>query len=276
MLCFVTKKRARRRYVVRQIVLVLSIGLAASICLTPASLADPLGSDSGLAQEAPRPVDPNLAPLMELQRQGREFGDAWSETVTPQSPDYDALSDIDFPDLREKALNHPRVRALLDAGSQQTGSEGQGDVRYEGGRLFLLASFSIPGNSLRQMLHEAEAFGVPVIFRGFRNNSVYETQDVIIETFGSLEAAKGFVIDPTVFQRFQVEGVPLLIGAGSSLDQCETPGCIDDPIPPHDAVRGNVPLQFALQLMAERGEHAANAATAALERSGNRVVEVQP
>ena len=266
MLCFVTKKRTRRRYVLRQIVLCISMGIAAFVCFAPVGLAQ--STEDGAA-----PIDPHLAPLIKLQDEGRAFGEAWADTVTPQSPDTEALSGIDFGDLRERALNHPRVRALLNAGDQQTGAEGQGDTRYDGGRLFLLASFSIPDLSLRQMLNEAENYGIPVIFRGFRNSSVYETQDAIVATFGSLEAAKGFVIDPTVFQRFGVEGVPVLIGAGASLDQCETPGCIEDPVPAHDVVRGNVPLEFALTLMAERGEHAARAASDALARAAQATSE---
>lgn len=209
---------------------------------------------------------------MELHRQGRALGDAWSETVTPQAPEKDAFSGIDFPALRERALNNPRVRALLDAGDQETGSNGEGAERYEGGRLFVLASFSITRTSLRQLMEEARLYGIPVVFRGFVNSSVYDTQAAIIETFGSLEDAEGFVIDPTVFKRFRVASVPQLIGAGSSLDQCETPGCVDDPVPAHDVVRGNVPLKFALELMAERGAHASTAAQDALRSAQSKMV----
>lgn len=224
-------------------------------------ISEPVDDDLEFAPGSTGPIN---VPLMELHRKGKSLGEDWSKTVTPQAPEKNAFSGIDFKSLRERALNNPRVRALLDAGDQETGPNGEGAERYEGGRLFLLASFSITRISLRSMLEEAKLYGIPVIFRGFKNNSVYETQDAIIEVFGSLEDAEGFVIDPTVFKRFRVASVPQLIGAASSLDQCETPGCADDPVPPRDVVRGNVPLKFALELMARRGEYAAQAAQDAL------------
>jgi len=263
LLCSLNPNARRHWATVKQVCLGLCIGSAWLVCAADDLDAQSASHEDEPIEYAPGSTGPITTPLMELHREGRALGDAWSQQVQPQEAPEGAFDGIDFNALRDDALNHPRVRALLNSGSDHTGEDGAGE-RYEGGRLFVLASFSMPRPSLRQLLEEANLYGVPVVFRGFVNSSVYETQDAIVETFGSLEDAKGFMIDPTVFQRLQVETVPLLIGAASSLDQCETPGCVDDPVPSHDVVRGNVPLKFALELMAERGAHASTAAEDAL------------
>ena len=107
---------------------------------------------------------------------------------------------------------------------------------------------------------EAKTYGLPIVFRGFLNNSVYDTQAALEETFGTLDDAVGFSIDPTLFTRFAVEAVPQVIAVNQVLDVCETPGCERDPIPPHDVVKGNVPVAFALDLIAAKGEVAAGEA----------------
>ena len=100
---------------------------------------------------------------------------------------------------------------------------------------------------------EADKYGVPVVFRGFVNNSVYDTRAAILDVWETEEAAKGFGIDPTLFTRFNVDAVPVVIATSDILEICETQGCEDDPVPLHDRVAGNIPLEMVLRMIAVGG-----------------------
>ena len=194
------------------------------------------------------------APLARIVDEAKTRGTAMRQTLRPQAAPDGAFGEVDFDGLSRRALADRRVRALLGVEAVADSTTETETLRYEGATVFLLASFSMPKSSLRQMMAEARSFGVPVVFRGFVNNSVYDTQAALEEAFGSLEEAEGFSIDPTLFARFQVISVPQVIAVGAAIDVCDTPSCSEDPVPPHDRVAGNVPLDFALHLIAGQGE----------------------
>ena len=219
-----------------------------------------------VVEYAPGSTGPITAPLATIDRQAEDLGRRLETTLEPQGPQAGAFSGIDFDTLRDRALTDPRVRDLMGIDpSLDPNAHGQSEARYDGTTVFLLASFSMPKPSLRQIMEEADRYGVPVVFRGFVNNSVYDTEEALRETFGSLDAATGFSIDPTLFTRFKVEAVPVLVATVDEIDVCETPGCEADPVPPHDRVGGNVPLEFALKLIADAGDVAAAKAKRLLE-----------
>jgi conjugal transfer pilus assembly protein TrbC len=209
---------------------------------------------SGVTDYAPGSTGRITAPLARIVDEAKIRGTVLRQTLRPRAAPDGAFGEVDFDGLRRRALADPRVRALLGVTAAAESTTETQNLRYEGATVFLLASFSMPKPSLRQMMAEARAFGVPVIFRGFVNNSVYDTQAALAETFGALDAAEGFSIDPTLFARFQVTSVPQVIAVGATIDVCDTPGCSDDPVPPHDRVAGNVPLEFALHLIAGQGK----------------------
>lgn len=227
---------------------------ATSVLLTSPALLLADEAASGVTDYAPGSTGRITAPLARIVDEAKTRGTALRQTLRPRAAPNGAFGEVDFEGLRKRALADRRVRALLgvtSAGDSTTETE---NFRYEGATVFLLASFSMPKPSLRQMMAEARAFGVPVIFRGFVNNSVHDTQAALEEAFGSLDEAEGFSIDPTLFARFRVTSVPQVIAVGATIDVCDTPGCSDDPVPPHDRVAGNVPLDFALHLIAGQGE----------------------
>ena len=226
----------------------------ASVLLTSPALLLANEAASGVTDYAPGSTGRITAPLAQIVDEAKTRGTALRQTLRPRAAPDGAFGEVDFEGLRRRALSHPRVRALLGVTAAAESTTETQTLRYEGATIFLLASFSMPKPSLRQMMAEARAFGVPVIFRGFVNNSVYDTQAALAETFGALDAAEGFSIDPTLFTRFQVTSVPQVIAVGATIDVCDTPGCSDDPVPPHDRVSGNVPLEFALHLIAGQGE----------------------
>lgn len=179
---------------------------------------------------------------------------SWEERLDIQSgADFAADIGIDLDEMRMRALNHPRVRALLDADAGQGAASPEDEPRYASDRVFLFASFSIPDPSLRAMMNEANALGVPVLFNGFVNNSVHETRERLLDVFGSDENIIGFSIDPTMFVRFDIKAVPAVVMTAEPVAPCYTAGCAGDGAPPHDIVRGNIPLIAALDISARGG-----------------------
>ncbi|WP_373634740.1 type-F conjugative transfer system pilin assembly protein TrbC [Yoonia sp. SS1-5] len=171
--------------------------------------------------------------------------------------------DFDLPDdIAERALQsleNGRVRELLNAGEADLERLVDTEERYPGG-VFLFASFSIPDPSLKVYLQEADRLGVPVVFNGFVQNSVAETEIRVHALYEDESISNGFIIDPTLFDRFDVTAVPTLISTTVDLDVCETSGCADDATPPHDRVAGNIPLVSLLDIIAKgNADHAAPA-----------------
>lgn len=115
-------------------------------------------------------------------------------------------------------------------------------------------------------MEEAQAFGVPVVFRGFLGNSVFETQAALTEVFGKETDPVGFGIDPTLFTRFGVETVPQVIVTAEPLEVCETSGCESEVAPLHDRIAGNIPLSAALEIIARGDGDATETAREALDR----------
>lgn len=206
--------------------------------------------DTEVMEFAPGATGYIQAPITKLVTGAEKAADEIGQRLTIQN----AMGGVEIPDLsgiRERALNDPRVRKLLGVDEEPIGETEA--VRYDGAHLWLLLSFSMPKVSLQQAMLEAEKYGVPVVFRGFVNNSVYDTRAAILDVWETEEAAKGFGIDPTIFTRFDINAVPVVIAASETLEICETQGCVEDPVPPHDRVSGNIPLETALRMIA-RGD----------------------
>ncbi|MBL1435993.1 MAG: type-F conjugative transfer system pilin assembly protein TrbC [Rhodobacteraceae bacterium] len=206
-------------------------------------------------------IEPSIARILD---DARRLGAAWKENLSiQQADDFGRSYDIDG--FRDRALANPRVRALLGADVEGLPQSEGIEPRYGNKQVFLLASFSMPPNILRVMMDEAKTLDIPVIFRGFVNNSVYDTQIALQAAFGNDADLVGFGIDPTIFTRFQIEAVPQLIVTRDQIDVCETTGCEADPIPVHDRVGGNIPLRDALQMIVMGQGDALEVAKAALE-----------
>lgn len=189
----------------------------------------------------------------------------WQQKLTIQAPaKWDLPIDLDA--ARRKALNHPRVRALLGADDAVLPTVAA-KPKWDDAQVFAFASFSMPESALRNLLAQGQDFGVPVVFRGFLNNSVYDTRDALIRIFGSNEAIEGFIIDPTLYARFDVQAVPLYVATEKALAPCISAGCEDEAPPPHDRLAGNVSLPYVLDLFARGGGEGAAVAGEVRARS---------
>jgi conjugal transfer pilus assembly protein TrbC len=218
--------------------------------------------DQPPVQFAPGATGKITAPLVDIVREAERRGEALADSLTIQSA-RDGVEIEDLEGIRTRALNDPRVRNLLGV-EEADETDGQGE-KYADTRAILFASFSMPPESLLQMMREANAYGLNVVFRGFVNNSVYDTRIALEEVFADDEEGEGFAIDPTLFRRFDIQAVPALVVLGEELDVCNTPACEDDVSPIHDRLSGNIPLETALKLIAAGNGDAWEAARAILD-----------
>lgn len=238
---------------------VMVAGLASA--LAPAS-AQTSQTDEPPVNFAPGATGPIEAPLLDMLRDAKRRGEELRGSLRIQDPQ--AGVEIDnLAGIRARAMNDPRVRALLGVEDEPVSEDAA--EKYAETRAILFASFSMPETSLRQMMREATAYGVTIVFRGFVNNSVFDTREKLEQVFGDDDEAEAFAIDPTLFRRFDIQAVPALVVLGETLDVCETPLCADDIAPVHDRLSGNIPLEAALSIIAAGRGDAEQTARALLE-----------
>jgi conjugal transfer pilus assembly protein TrbC len=164
--------------------------------------------------------------------------------------------EFDLPeDLTQRALDsleNGRVREMLNIGPDDLPDTADDAKRYPGG-VYVFASFSMPEPSLKAVLTDASILGIPVVFNGFVDNSVIATEARVRSIYEGSDISHGFIIDPTLFTRFDVKAVPTVVSTTVDLDVCVTSGCAEDGVPDHDRIAGNVPLRTLLSVIA-RGD----------------------
>ncbi|HCR0213320.1 TPA: type-F conjugative transfer system pilin assembly protein TrbC [Enterobacter hormaechei] len=104
-------------------------------------------------------------------------------------------------------------------------------------------SLGIPREGLLPMLKDARRFNIPPTLRGLLNNDMRQTASAMFE-LSKEDKDAGVQIDPTLFTQYNISLVPALV--------VTCPGH-------HDVIRGSLPLQQALEKVAESGDCAATA-----------------
>ena len=130
--------------------------------------------------------------------------------------------------------------------------------------ILLFTSLSVPAASWRQWARDAARIGAPLVMRGVAEGSLRATVKRIGDRLGGAEA--GVAIDPRLFRLFGVTRVPAVVVVPGGVPPCRSPGCSDDPPPPHDRVTGNIGLAAALEAIAAEGSAARDAARRHLAR----------
>jgi conjugal transfer pilus assembly protein TrbC len=111
--------------------------------------------------------------------------------------------------------------------------------------VLIFVSFSMPKESLRGWLREANLIKAPVIIRGLVHQSFRETTNAVM---GILPNERGGVqLDPLLFRRFHIEKVPAVLVARTDCLRDET--CHE-----FDVVYGDVTLNYALKTIADRSD----------------------
>ena len=132
--------------------------------------------------------------------------------------------------------------------------------------ILLFTSLSVPAASWRQWARDAARIGAPLVMRGVSERGLRATVKRIGERLGGAEA--GVAIDPRLFRLFGIERVPAVVVVPGGVPPCRSPGCSDDPAPPHDRVTGNIGLAAAFETIAVEGSAARDVAGRHLQRLG--------
>ncbi|HEX4045769.1 MAG TPA: type-F conjugative transfer system pilin assembly protein TrbC [Gammaproteobacteria bacterium] len=128
--------------------------------------------------------------------------------------------------------------------------------------VMIFVSFSMPKESLKGWLQEAEKIQAPVIIRGLVNNSFKATINKMAEL--TLNNHGGVQLDPTLFKQFDIQQVPAVVVRQNN--NCVSKLiCLEN----YHVIYGDVHLEYALQKIAElsvENDDIANVANIALKR----------
>ena len=150
------------------------------------------------------------------------------------------------PELGGLAQQYDALRTGKAA--EAPGSASGGDRPLQG--LIIFASLGMPKASLDRLVADAEKARAVLVLRGMHGGSMQATKARIQELSGARQV--GWQIDPTLFERFKVSGVPtiVLIDPARPVDgQCGTAQCQQ---PAFSKVVGDVSIAFALSDIARR------------------------
>lgn len=113
----------------------------------------------------------------------------------------------------------------------------------EEGRLptvLVFASFSMPEPALKQLAGDLKKINGALVIRGLINNSFKETATHL------QKLGEGVLLDPTLFEKFNITAVPTFIIVEGDFKGEQTPK--------HDRLTGNVNLRFVLEQALKEGE----------------------
>lgn len=99
---------------------------------------------------------------------------------------------------------------------------------------FVFVSFSMPEPLLIQTLQDATRLHIPAVLNGLHHNSMKETAEQLMKLPFGLQVQ----IDPTAFERFDIQHVPALV--------VEHTKCFD-------VIYGHLPLAEGLERIARHG-----------------------
>ena len=112
--------------------------------------------------------------------------------------------------------------------------------------LMIFVSASIPKSSLKDLMIQARQSGGVMVFRGLIGGTLRNTQQFLSELAKENVSA---IIDPRLFEMFNVELVPTFVVLAKDSQDCEESNCNFTPI--HDRITGNISLNYALEQFAD-------------------------
>lgn len=163
------------------------------------------------------------------------------KTVLPTLPKLDLLS-----------IPAPKVDIdnLVKQGQKIMGRNEQEPSRYES-QILVFVSSSMPLKTIRNYLQQTTAIDAAIVFRGFKDNSMLEMKKYIGQIVDqSLSDKKPTIlIDPTLYDRFDIQQVPVTLVTESEIKPCQQMPC---PTPVYHTVSGDVALPWALSLVSRQ------------------------
>lgn len=170
--------------------------------------------------------------------------------------DLSGMTGIDPADLKNLAANASPPTSSDTASGAHPG-------------LMAFVSLSMPQEALRQTIIDMGKAGGIVVFRGFPGNSMAAFKTRLAEAIGNDLHPHNVGIDPRLFEAFGVTSVPTYVAEPQRFALCGSLNCAST-VPDFDALRGNVPVSYALETFAH-----GTGAGADLARAGLAQLEVQ-
>jgi len=118
------------------------------------------------------------------------------------------------------------------------------DAPYTKKQPILLVSFSMPDKLLVSYLVEAKITGAIVAVRGLYKNDMMKTVEKIASLVDGDKNMGGMMVDPSLFQRFEINTVPTFILPIDEIKQCTVSGCEK---PKHAIAKGQMSIKYFLE-----------------------------
>ncbi len=123
--------------------------------------------------------------------------------------------------------------------------------------VLVFVSFSMPKESVKGWMREAEKIHAPVVIRGLVNNSFKATMQKMTEL--ARDNHGGVQLDPTLFKLFNIKQVPAVVV--TNYTPClANRTCVNT----YDVVYGDVHLDYALKKIADQNDEVSSIAQTAL------------
>jgi conjugal transfer pilus assembly protein TrbC len=184
---------------------------------------------------------PGFAPRdSDIRREIRKIESERKQLFDPQNPaTKDAINS--FPDIATPERSGIDVEALAKR-YEQKAAAGRADG------LMVFVSFTMPRESLKRAIAEANRVGGVVVMRGFKDGSVKATAQAINELG---EASGNVQINPNAFTKYRVHAVPAVVLAKpEGFEAVDKEGCaLPDK---YVMVSGDVGLSYALEEIERR------------------------
>jgi conjugal transfer pilus assembly protein TrbC len=120
--------------------------------------------------------------------------------------------------------------------------------------VYIFVSFSMPKESLQQWSAQAQKIHAPLVIQGLVDDSFTKTQQAV--TALSSEHPSGVVLDPRLFWQYHISQVPTVVVVHPTvLKPClPNQSCWNPEV--NDVVVGDIGLEAALRMVADRGDNA--------------------
>jgi conjugal transfer pilus assembly protein TrbC len=119
--------------------------------------------------------------------------------------------------------------------------------------VYIFVSFSMPKESLQQWSAQAQKIHAPLVIQGLVDDSFTKTQQAVAAL--SSEHQSGVVLDPRLFQQYHISQVPAVVVVHPTvLKPClPNQSCWNPEV--NDVVAGDIGLEAALRIVADRGDN---------------------
>jgi conjugal transfer pilus assembly protein TrbC len=226
----------------RRPLIVVGAALAlASVSAVLAQTVDGLDLGAIRARSAEQAADAR-ALSVEVARRAEDFREDAQEVEKASLARVKALDPASLPRGPAGAVNFDEI---VSAASQNLS-----DKRGQAPLFMVFVSLSMPDQALKPIIRDVSQAGGIVVFRGFPGNSAKQFVARLSKVVDEQSQFASIGIDPRLFRAFDVTAVPTYVVASTDFDLCDGLAC-KTTTPPHDAMSGNVSVNYALSTLAD-------------------------